>query len=403
MVPEPNYSGAYHKAPDRFASESKCLGECQRSDTLEVDSRPPKVDMLLIPENLDRNRSNNFNALRLFFALAVVWSHSFALFQGSEATEPTSELLNGIYNAGTVSVFAFFTISGFLISQSWSRSSTWHSYLRKRVARIYPGYLVAVTLCSLLVVPLFSTLSFADYTRADWLGMASNVLLRNFIVGSNAFNGVNVNGSLWSIPYEFWCYIGILGLGLTGLFAKRTVILVIAILVMVIRAWLDLTGRKHWGGGWLEVIFGYQYRWFGVLPSFLLGAAAYQYRSTIRRSGWILIAMVAALVIACHLPVAAIQQDVMARLIFPPTLAYLVFYVAFANFGLPDAGRFGDFSYGTYLYAFPIQQMLASVWKDQLPFPLLILVSLLLALIAGVFSWFAVERWFMLSKSKRLN
>jgi hypothetical protein len=168
-------------------------------------------------------------------------------------------------------------------------------------------------------------------------------------------------------------------------------------------AWLDVIGRKHWGGGWLEVVFGYQYRWYGVLPSFLFVSVAYQYRASIPRSAGILIAMIVALAIACHAPVDGIQQDVMARLIFPPTLAYFVFYAALANWGLPDAGRYGDFSYGTYLYAFPIQQTLASTLKHQIPFYRLGSISLVSALIAGICGWFAVERWFLFHKPNRLN
>src|SRR4051794_23283701 len=96
---------------------------------------------------------NNFDAIRLSMALLVVWSHSFGIHLGSEDTEWISRLLNGRYNAGNIGVMAFFVISGFLIMQSWERSRSARSYFEKRVRRIYPGYLVATTICAFLVAP----------------------------------------------------------------------------------------------------------------------------------------------------------------------------------------------------------------------------------------------------------
>src|SRR5262245_27727188 len=103
-------------------------------------------------------RTNNFDAIRLAMALLVVWSHSFALYYGSEKNEPISLLLSGAYNAGNIGVMVFFIVSGFLIPQSFSRSGSLTNYLARRARRIYPGYLVATSLCAFAVIPLFSTI-----------------------------------------------------------------------------------------------------------------------------------------------------------------------------------------------------------------------------------------------------
>ena len=347
-----------------------------------------KGDML-VPRDPDRRAANNFDALRLFFAILVVWSHSFALWYGSEEGEPLSRLMNGAYNAGNIGVLGFFSISGFLIALSYERSSSLWIYLRRRIARIHPGYLVAVTLCSLVVVPLYSSRAFLDLRAREIAGLFSNLLLRNFIIQSDAFNGGAVNGSLWSIPYEFWCYLGVMALGLSGLLRRRWVAPTLAIIVQAVRVWLDATGR-HPGGGIVGQIVGYPYFWFMVLPSFLWGTAIWQHRDVLPRNGPALCIAILALIAAARL------STPVAVLLMPPVLAWGIFHIAFTDrLHLHGAARFGDFSYGTYLYAFPIQQMLRASIGGAVGFGTYVALSIALSLIGGVLSWHLVERWFV--------
>ena len=350
---------------------------------------------LLVPSTAAALRRNNFDAIRLAMALLVVWSHSFALWLGSERTEPVSLLMAGTYNSGNLAVLAFFTISGFLITLSWTNSKGWFQYLRRRFARIYPGYLVAVTLCSLVVVPAFSSRAFGALTTDEVVGLASNVLLRNYIIGSEAFGHGPVNGSLWSIPYEFWCYFGVMALGLAGLLRWRPIYLLIAVAVMAGRFQIDMSGWRP-GGGFLGPIFGEPYWWLNVLPPFLLGGAIYLYRNIVPRSGLLLLVLIGATLGAAHLPVADPLRTAVTHLFLPPMLTYLIFYAAFSPVPrLHGAARYGDFSYGTYLYAFPIQQMLVVLLKDRVGFTTFVLLSLATSLLAGIASWHLVERWFL--------
>jgi len=328
-------------------------------------------------------------------ALLVVWSHSFALWFGTETNEPFSLLMAGTYNSGNLGVLAFFVISGFLITLSWLRSKNWRDYLLRRVARIYPGYLVAITLCSLIVVPAFSSRRFGALTASEVGGMASNLLLRNYIIASNAFSGRAVNGSLWSIPYEFWCYLGVMALGLMSLLRWRLLYPFLAVLVMAVRVWLDMTGRRP-GGGFVGTIIGFPYFWFNVLPPFLLGGAVYFYRDVLPRSGLLLLLLIAATIGAAHLPLSDVLRTAATRLLLPPTLTYLIFYVAFSpTLRATTVARFGDFSYGAYLYAFPIQQMLVALLKDRVSFTTYVVLSLTASMLAGVASWHLVEKWFL--------
>jgi peptidoglycan/LPS O-acetylase OafA/YrhL len=333
-------------------------------------------------------------------AFLVVWSHSFAIYLGSEDREPISLLMNGTYTAGWVGVLVFFIISGFLICQSFEQRKTVKSYFERRVLRIYPGYIVATSICAFVVIPIFSTHSDLS-TREVFKTLGLNLLLRNYFPASDVFDGRPLNGSLWSIPYEFWCYIGLAMLGLSRLFTARWPIVAIACLAMLIRVWLELTGRKP-GGGFVQSIIGWQYLWFIVLPCFLAGTALYLYRDAMPRSGLAASIGLVLLVCAANLPIDPLYRSCIVHLLFPPVVAYGVIYITFdPRIKLHNAARFGDFSYGSYLYAYPIQEALLFVFGHELKFPLYIVASMSLSFLAGVVSWFSVEHWFLVKNRKR--
>ncbi len=352
--------------------------------------------MRLIPADLDALKRNNFDAIRLAMAVLVVWSHSFALYYGSEETEPLSLLMRGTYNAGNLGVLVFFVISGFLICQSYSHCKNVLQFLERRVRRIYPGYMAATLIGAFIVIPLFSSHTLRDFTGPEILkSVGLNLLLRNYVPPSDVFGKGAINGSLWSIPYEFWCYLGLAALGLVGLLSKRVICVAIPLITMAVRVWLDLTGRKP-GGGLLELFIGWPYLWFVVLPCFMFGVVAYVFRGSLPRSRLLLITALAALVVVANLPIDPLSRKLVTDLLFPPIIAYATFYIAFSeNFRWHDAARWGDFSYGTYLYAFPIQLMLLASLGKALSFPAYLALSIVLALGAGTVSWHLVERWFL--------
>jgi peptidoglycan/LPS O-acetylase OafA/YrhL len=345
---------------------------------------------------------NNFDAIRMAMALLVVWSHSFALYLGSEDSEPISRLMGGIVNAGNVAVYVFFIVSGFLIAHSFERSGSPWSYLRKRVARIYPGYLAATSLCAFVLLPLYAGTHYTPWTAAKTLWM--NLLLKGWFVEPGPFvhNPVDaINGALWSIPFEFWCYLGVLALGVLGLLkAGRRILIAAALLaVIALHVWADATGRRP-GGGIIEAVFGWPYQWLKVLPCFLAGTVAYLYRDELFKSTWIALCGVLALIISSHLPgkSALLAVDVF----LPLSLAYATFYLAFSGPIFP-VSRYGDFSYGTYLYGYPCQQLLFAIFGTALSHPAYVILSVVVSLTAGVLSWFGVERWFLRRQKGRVS
>jgi peptidoglycan/LPS O-acetylase OafA/YrhL len=102
------------------------------------------------------------------------------------------------------------------------------------------------------------------------------------------------------------------------------------------------------------------------------------------------------LALAPNLPPEPLHGKILTNLILPPVIAYATLYIAFSKTNkLNDAAKWGDFSYGTYLYAFPIQKMLFTTFGGALIFPAYIAASLALSLSAGAMSWYLVERWFL--------
>lgn len=334
-------------------------------------------------------RHNNFNTIRIAMALLVVWSHSFALYFGTEANEPISRLTNGVANAGEIAVDVFFMVSGFLITQSWERSRSWWSYLRKRVARIYPGYMVATALCAFVLLPIYIHQRYTPALAAKTIGL--NLLLQGYFPAKDVFlrNPVTApNGSLWSIPFEFWCYIGVLILGVATLLRRRLALVAFFVVIIAVKIWLDVTGREP-GGGIVGLIIGWPYIWFRMLPCFLVGTLAYLYRERLPRSATLLIAALTAFLLAAHFSLTRLlAQDVL----LPIVVAYAMLYLAFAV-RMPDAARFGDFSYGSYLYAYPIQQIFKA--EFSLGFPAFVTLSMISTLAAGALSWYGVERYFL--------
>lgn len=349
----------------------------------------------LIPSDMSRPGPNNFDAIRLAMALFVVWSHCFAIYFGTEENEPISRLLNGHFNAGNIGVRVFFIISGYLITRSYLHSRGNADYLLKRVRRIYPGFLVATAICTFVVVPLFATAGWALVTPAAIMGwFVRAITLYQEIPSADAFGGKNVNGALWSIRFEFWCYIGVAALGMLRLLDKRRLVLMALCGVILVKCWLDLTGRRP-GGGLIELIFGWPYIWFSIAPYFLVGMVAFLYGPRIPRKPALLAGLAAILLASAYVPG---QASVLFDLVAPFVFAYIVFYLAFSSrFHLSGVTRFGDLSYGVYLYGFPVQLMVKA--ELDLSFPAYMAACMALSVGAGMLSWNVVEKWF-LRKSK---
>ncbi len=338
------------------------------------------------------SRKNNFDFLRLFFAVLVIYSHAYPLGLGSEQSEPFRLLTHGQLTGGAFAVDAFFIMSGFLIAASAQRSSTIWSFLKKRVTRIYPAFLLYTAIFLAIFVPL----AHAHLTPRWPLDIPLQTLRLTephytSAFAANPYPGV-INGSIWSIPYEFFCYLGVALLTLTTLLRRRLAILVLFLGTIVISV---LSQLHHWnyGGKLLGVIFGSPQFWARLLPLYLAGVVFYLYRRHIPLRTSFAVASALILGVACILTAGLTAA-------LPIAGTYLLFWFSFTpTIRLHHFGRFGDFSYGTYLYAFPIEQLLVHLLTAAHPHPvppvILFALATPLSLAAAAISWYGIERRFL--------
>ena len=334
--------------------------------------------------------SNNFDFIRLALASLVIFSHSYLIFDGT-GVDPLQRRFGGHYNVGGLSVNLFFIISGFLISHSLLRSNDVKTYLRKRILRIYPGFAVNLALMLLVFAPLVAPAGVAVFTLDNLFNVLARIpLLRQFsptgVVGENPYPA-SLNGALWTISYEFGCYLILLA----ALWPRRWLssALFCGAIVVLIAAPSIFSGDNGLlarAFDRLRTLTGDPVAWLRFASFFLSGALFHHFRHRIPFSN--LIAAISFLLFLSAIPFPAAHW-----VAFPPSLTYLVFWLAYHPLiKLRHFGKWGDFSYGTYLYGFPVQQVIIGR-IEGVPGPTsLTLIALPLTLCFAAFSWYAVER-----------
>jgi peptidoglycan/LPS O-acetylase OafA/YrhL len=323
-------------------------------------------------------RRNNFDLLRLVAALSVIFSHAFLLAENSQDHDPLMLLTGGQAILGLAGVFVFFTISGYLITQSFETTRSPLVFLAKRALRIFPGLLGCLLVCVLVIGPLVTQLPLADYFAqpGTWLFLLHNAVLD---IDYNRLPGVVfwpgniggiVDGPLWSLPCEALLYLMLFGLGVCRLLTLPMCLLLLA--AGLAGLWFDTAGETFGSALWL-------------LGFFAAGMCCYRLRgSALFAPHWALLALL------------GLVLSVPARLFlvgFALFGSYLVIYLAI-NRRLPvvPATRFGDLSYGLYIYGWPIEQCVIYFSGGTAPWWEVFVISVALAVPTAFLSWHLVEK-----------
>lgn len=337
--------------------------------------------------------ANNFGFLRLLFAYLVIFSHSPVLVNINPSQDLLHSLTGGV-TFGALAVDGFFLISGYLIYQSYENSRSLFGYILKRVLRIYPGFIVASILSVILVVtlaggwPLLIKLNPYEWgiMVVKTLGL-STPYVNGLIINASI---PLINDSMWTIRYEFVCYlmiplIGFIGLGKIGIFLMTC--LFISLHVYLLANNIEISFRNN--------AFFSSHQFFRLSSAFLVGICFYKFKNAISWNRNY----------AFFCCLALIGLRFISTTFFEVGLitfgGYLMFNFAF-NFKNKMIQRVGyktDISYGVYLYAWPIQismvHYINSVNSWQLS-----TITIILASICGYISWMWVEKPFMDMKKK---
>lgn len=327
---------------------------------------------------LDR-RQDNFLLLRFIAAALVIYGHSTAITGGTAVPELFSEVLNWDYYSGAIAVDIFFIISGFMVAASYARNPRPLQFVAARLLRIIPAYAVCVTVSALVIGALCTYLAPADYYRdpVTWAYLSKAMLFGADLVWDlpGVFLGnpklTTFNGSLWTIPAEMRMYGWVLLFGLFGLLSRRWLANV-ALLLLGIAA---ILAPSRLPGFPVE-------QWLRLGGLFALGTLAYVNREHVRASGRLLLV----LVLAAWL----LRPTVAYAWVFALAECAFVFWFAYR---LPWRGfnRFGDASYGVYLWGFPVQQLVAQSLPD-LNSLAHTAVALPIAILLGALSWRFIEK-----------
>lgn len=319
-------------------------------------------------------RNNSMNIMRLLTALAVIYGHASAV----TGRGPGDIFLQyvGYKFIGGVAVDVFFVLSGFLITASVMSGNGIRYFIASRVLRIYPALIVC---CVLSVFLLGSLLTISDQywqSMDTWrylLGNATAYRTEYFLPGVfSELHDHAINGSLWSLQIEVRLYL-MIGIGfLIGVFSSKRVFNALFFTVIILGYFApDMFSRLFEPENHRHVAM-----------MFMIGSFTWVNRESIPMRPDVMFAL---LVFA-----ASLHGTSKFGFAYALLLPYLVFYIAIGKWGL-WFNRWGDYSYGTYLYGWPCQQLVLMSFPDIGNIGNTIL-SGVLAVFLAFLSWHLVEK-----------
>ncbi len=302
--------------------------------------------------------SNNIGSLRFIGAFLVLYGHGYTLARGGGSLDPVSHWLRdyspfalGLPGLG---VALFFALSGYLVTASFVRRGSLIDYSVARALRIYPALIIALLFCVFVVGLLVTTLpalTYASHIETLRFTLQNSSLLGIHHTLPGVFSsqpwGNSVNGSLWTLPLELLMYASVACAGISGVFKSRLLFNACALAALL---FLFLTPD-------LLTFFTLPSHVSPVL-AFVFGTALFINREFVRVNmpGCLI------LLVLCVMSWQTAAYNAIALFSF----TYFILAVGLSKrTWLPAFDKHGDFSYGLYLYAFPLQQLAIYYFGDD--------------------------------------
>lgn len=331
----------------------------------------------------NHQESNQLNFLRFFAAFLVFFGHGYVLL----GLAPTTVLSHSL------GVYIFFAISGYLISISWDKDPSLFRFFIRRSTRIFPALIVCILLSVLLLGPILTTLSINNYfSHTATLIYVKNIFLHisYYLPGVFEHNPAPnaVNGSLWSLPVEFIMYIlvAIIGSIISKSYIKYIVLFLFIVFLFITKFWalktqdviifygMDLktiiyTGVYFWAGAFLyHFNFKKYFSFETFVISFLLLIFLFQWGNIYSWLTYFLI-------------------------------PFVVLSFGFSTSNYLNIFNKADYSYGLYIYAFPVQQTMVYLYP-KLSISFHLTIGFIITIVLASLSWHFIEKPILRFKPK---
>lgn len=325
-------------------------------------------------------KSQNLHFIRFLAAINVIISHAYIISLGEGNYDFLGKLTHGQLTLGPLAVSVFFLCGGFLISKSVSKQKKFTLFLKTRITRLFPS-LCFVTVLVMFFGVFFSNLSPVEYytQSATW-----KYLLNSLLILVHNLPGVfennpylqTVNGSLWTLPVEFLCYMGCFVVYKIRCLCKKTFPITIPMVILCIIA-INCLGRRV--PSLLSVL--------RPCLLFYIGMAFWVYRDYIILKVNIMVFCIIGFILTVIFKVTDLGM-----LVFFPYIMFTIW------FGIKQCsaklGDLGNYSYGIYLWAFPVQQAIVYCNGGIMNPYINMLVAIPISFILGKITYNLVEKRF---------
>jgi len=326
-------------------------------------------------------RNNNFNLLRMMGALLIMFAHAMFITIGDDINFETYPVK---YTLGITCLNLFFVLSGMLVTSSWLKHKSLITYGVSRAMRIFPGLIVVAFVTAFVIGPLMTNESLSQYFSdlRSWVYWPLTSLLYPDITLPGVFEGLPndgvVNAPLWTLRYEAFFYVCVALMGILGWFGPRYF------------GWLAMLGFAVY----VCVSFFTDLRSVEAVDHFMHFGYAFLIGSCLHIFARFIPVSLPLSLVCMGLSIGVVTQFGLqsGEILLIPSAALLGLWIAYVPGGvLRYYNGLGDFSYGVYIWHYPIEQIMYSKFGYKAPMELY-LHSLPFVLIVAALSWYLIEK-----------